>query len=46
LVDLGAVKNGDSRLTKEVDGAEPQSKAGGIKSAKKSAYDDEDSDWD
>jgi hypothetical protein len=45
LLDLGAVKDGDSRLTKEEDGSEAQSKTGAIKSAKKSAYDD-DSDWE
>jgi hypothetical protein len=44
LVELGAVKDGDSRLSKNEDGPEPLKK--GIKDAKKSQYDDDDSDWE
>jgi hypothetical protein len=46
LVGLGAVKDGDSRLSKDEDGSESQAKIGSIKASKKLAYDDDDSDWE
>jgi hypothetical protein len=45
LVELGAVKDGDSRLSKE-EGDGPQRKSGGIRDAKKTLHDDDDSDWE
>jgi hypothetical protein len=45
LVELGAVKEGDSRLSKE-DDDEAQRKTGGLKNAKETRYDDDDSDWE
>ncbi len=44
-MNLGAVKDGDSRLSKEEDGVESEAKTGSLKDSKKPSYDD-DSDWE
>jgi hypothetical protein len=45
LVELGAVKDSDPRLSKQDDDSEAPSKSRGLKAAKKPQYED-DNDWE